>query len=218
MVRHSSFVTVLALAASAGYAADAPRFYDKEAFTIVYQQTGKVDAGEIVEHARNWGAERVELKKTTTKIMGISQKVDQRIVYEGAKVTTIDNATGGVSSMTNPLYDQVVASMQGKTGVVYGKELLRASGGKETGEKGTFAGESCDYWEVPSLGARSCVTPWGATLKLTSKLGGISVEKTAMEVRVGDPGPASAYQYDASKAVQQPNLKDLMKKMPGNRP
>lgn len=218
MVRPGSLVAALALAVPPGYAADTPRYYEKEAFTIVYQQTGKVDAGEIVEHARNWGAQRVEVKKTVTKVVGITQKVDQRIVYEGAKVTTIDNATGAVSTMTNPLYDQVVASMRGKTGVVYGKELLRASGGRETGEKGTFAGQACDYWEVPSLGARSCVTPWGATLKLTSRLGGISVEKTATEVRIGDPGPASAYQYDDSKAVQQPNLQDIMKKMQGNRP
>jgi hypothetical protein len=215
MVRHGSVIATLALAVSASHAADTPRFYEKEAFTIVYQQTGKVDAGDIVEHTRNWGAQRVELKKTTTKVMGMTQKVDQRIVYEGAKVTTIDNTTGSVSTMTNPLYDQVVASMKGKTGVVYGKELLRASGGKATGEKGSFAGESCEYWEVPSLGARSCVTPWGATLKLTSNFGGMSVEKTATEIRVGDPGPASAYQYDTSKAVQQPSLQDIMKKMQG---
>jgi hypothetical protein len=217
MFRPGPAFALLTLALTTSHSADAPRFYEKPAFTIVYRQTGKVDAGEIIEHTRNWGAQRVEIKKTTTKIMGITQKVDQRVVYEGAKVTTIDNATGAINSMTNPLYDQVVASMKGRTGVTLGKELLRASGGRETGEKGNFAGESCDYWEVPSLGARSCVTSYGATLKLTSNLGGVSIEKTATEVRVGDSGPASAYQYDASKAVQQPNLQDIMKKMQGGR-
>lgn len=204
--------------ASAG--ADAPpadgreRFYGRETYTIVFDQTGMI-AGSITEHVRDYGRRRAEITKTTTSVAGMSVKQDTRLVAEGAKMTTVDNQTGAVTTMTNPMYDGIVAAMKGKSGVEVGEQMMRRMGAKATGEKASFAGHDCEYWTIAGLGSRSCVTPWGATLHISSSLAGMSYDKKAIAIRMGDGGPDAAFAFDASRAKVAPNLNDIMRKMKG---
>ena len=188
------------------------RFYGKKSFTIVSEQTG-VEAGSVIEHVREWGRVRAEIKDTTMSVAGFSQDTKQRAIYEGSKIVTIDEATNAVVEAQNPMYDSVVARMKGKSGVDFGKEMMAQMGGVETDDTGRFANHNCDYWEIASLNSRTCITEWGGTLHSVVNMGGMSFEKTATEVRMNDGGPDSAFAYDASKATQAPNLQDIMKQM-----
>lgn len=191
------------------------RFYGRETFTIVTSQTGH-EAGSVIEHVRDWGRRRAEIKDATLRVSGVTQRINTRGVFEGPQVTTINLDDGAVSTMTNPVYDQVVANMRGRDGVEFGRQIMTQMGGRATGERGSFAGHDCEYWEIQQLGSRSCVTPWGATLYNRTSLAGVTIERTATQVRLGDGGPDAAFAYDASRATRVPDLGDLMGKMKGN--
>lgn len=188
------------------------RFYGKRAFTIVSTQTG-AEEGDVTEHVRDWGRLRAEVKDTSISIAGFTQATNQRIIYDGADITTVDETSGAVTTATNPIYNAMVARMKGKSGVEFGKEMMTQMGGRVTDEKAKFAGHDCTYWELPSLGGKACVTDWGGTLHTVVAMAGVSMEKTATQVRMGDGGPDSVYQFDASKAQEAPNLEDIMKQL-----
>jgi hypothetical protein len=135
---------------------------------------------------------------------GFTQAMNTRTVQEGAKIANINLDTGAVSTMENPMYDTIVAKMQGKSGMEFGKEIMTQMGGRETGEKASFAGHECSYWELASLGTKTCVTSWGGTLHTSVNMAGMAFERTATDVRMGDGGPDEAFAYDESKAVSMP--------------
>lgn len=188
------------------------RFYGEETFTIVYDQTG-AEAGAFTEHVREWGRKRVEIAKTKLSMAGLSIAKDQRIIYDRDQIITVDNTTGSTTIAGNSLYNEIVGAMDGRTGVEFGEQMMRAFGGEKTGETGSFAGQACEFWTLPQLGARSCVTPWGATLFTEANIGGINITRTAKEVRMGDGGPDAAFAYDASKAQQQEDVGEMLKRL-----
>lgn len=196
-------------------AADGERFYGQERFSIVMSHTGR-QTGTTTTHVREWGRRRAEINDTSISVAGFTQQTRNRVIYEGPRVTTVDTATGAASAITNPLYDQVVAAMRGSDGVEFGQAIMTQMGARATGENGVFAGHECAYWEIPGLGTRTCVTPWGATLHLVTGMGGITIEQTATEVRIGDGGPDEAFAYDAASVTEGPDLGQLMDKMKGN--
>jgi len=191
------------------------RFYGRESFTLIGTQTG-TEAGSFTEHVRAWGRTRSEIKDVTLSMMGVTRRTQTRVIYTGAEVATVDLETGNVTLMTNPLYSQVVDAMRGRDGVEFGQAIMTQMGGRATGERGRFAGQDCEYWELTQLGSRSCVTPWGATLHNVTDMAGVRIERTVTEVRMGDGGPDSAFEYDAARATQAPNLEDIRAKMRGN--
>jgi cytochrome c5 len=190
------------------------RFYGRERFSILSDQTGS-ETGPVTEHVREWGRRRAEIKDTMLTMMGIERRTHQRVIYDGARIATVDLDTGAVTVTTNPMYDQVVAAMRGRTGVEFGEEIMTQMGGRRTGERATIADHECEYWELPQLGARNCVTAWGGTLHTSVSLGPVSFERRAREVRMGDGGPDAAFEYDASRATQAPSLDDVRRKMQG---
>jgi hypothetical protein len=174
--------------------------------------TGR-QTGTSTTHVREWGRKRAEVNDTSISVASITQATRNRVIYEGARVITVDTATNAATAVTNPLYDEVVSAMRGRGGVEFGQEIMTRMGGRKTDETGSFAGHDCEYWEIAQLGSRSCVTPWGATLHLRSSIGGITIEQTAAEVRLGDGGPDAAFAYDASKVTEGPDIGALMNRM-----
>lgn len=200
-------------AGSADAAADAgaEKFYGKKAFTIVYSQTG-VEAGSVVEHVRDWGARRAEITDTKLTAAGMTIEKSTRVVFEGAKVTTIDTRTGAVTQITNPLYDQIVGAMRGRSAIEFGEQMMRSMNGEKTGETAKIAGETCNWWQITQLGTRTCVTEWGASLATRSSLGGMSFEKEATEIRLDDGGPDEAFAYDPAKVQAGPDIGALLER------
>lgn len=233
--KHLAFACVLALAGCSPQGtdaggkdagADAPtvnaaagaggeeRLYGEEKFSIVYRLSGQQE-GAVTEYNRAWGRQRAEITDTVMRIAGRTMKTRTRAIYDGPNIATVNLDTGATTTTVNPMYDQLVGAMRGRTGVEMGKEMMVAMGGQATGERGTFAGQACEYWTVPSFGARSCVTPWGATVKQTTTFAGVTIDKEATAVRVGDGGPDEAFAYDASKATAGPDVEKAMKVLKG---
>jgi hypothetical protein len=191
------------------------QFYEQEKFTVSYDVKGSPESGTITEHVSDWGRKRVEIKDLTMSYAGITQVTKQRVIYDRAEIVTVDQKTGAVTKIANPMYDKITASMRGKSGVDYGKEWATAMGASPTGKTATYAGHSCDQWQIANLGTTFCVTKTGITLHTATKMGLVSSTRTATEVKLGDGGPAKAYVYDASKVQAAPNLQDIMKKARG---
>jgi hypothetical protein len=174
------------------------RFFDRETFTIRYEFTG-AQTGSQTEHVRDWGVNRATVQDTAMQVMGQSIPQKGRTVIEGPLLFKIDETSGAVTQMDNPLYDALVDAMKGKSGVEFGKELMVRMGGTEVGETAEFAGHTCSYWEI--MGGRTCVTEWGGVLHVKTEIAGIAFEQTAVEVKLGDGGPDAAFAVDKSKAV-----------------
>jgi len=203
---------ILAAGASSVVAAEDTEvcFFDRDSFTMKSNQTG-IETGSIVEHVRDCGRLRVEIKNTQTSMMGFTTSTSQRVIYDGPKIITVDNTTGQVTVADNPMYDNMVAAMQNsqQSGVELGEAFATGMGGVATGETGTFAGEDCAYWSVPQLGSTFCLASWGATLHSRTAMGPAQMERTVFEI-LDDAGSDSAFQYDLNAAQPIPNLQDLM--------
>jgi hypothetical protein len=205
--------TLLALLGAASFVqASDERFYGKEKFTVVSVQSG-AETGTITEHVRDWGRKRVEIKDTTMTMMGVTRRAQTRVIYDGDQIITTDLVTGAVTRARNPMYQQLVQSMAGKDGVEFGKQMMLGMGASETGESGDFAGQKCHYWKLPQFGSRTCVTDFGVTLYNSTAMMGMTIERTATAVRLGDGGADEAFKYDAGKIQEAPNLQDILKKM-----
>jgi len=176
------------------------RFYGREQFTMSGTFTG-AETGSFTEHVRDWGRTRAVIKDVRTA----SGREHTRVVYSGADIATIDLETGEVTLVTNPFYGDVVEAMRGRDGVAFGREIMQQMGANATGERGRFAGEACEYWEIPQLGSRSCVAVWGGTLYNRTELDAdVVMERTVTELRMNDAGPDAAFAYDASAATRLP--------------
>ncbi len=212
------FVTTACALAMAGAATAADvRFYELEKFTVVYEVKGSPESGAITEHSDHWGNKRVEIKDLTMSYGGIKQTTKQRVIYDGATIVTVDLKTGAVTKIENPLYGKVAASMEGKSGVEYGKEWATAMGASPTGKTHTYAGLECDEWTMPKLGMTMCVAKNGIMLHTATKMGPVNTTRTATKVTLDKGGPAEAYAYDASKVQEMPNLQEIMKKARGGK-
>ncbi len=116
----------------AAASADGPRFYGEETFTIEYEQTGN-QSGSWVEHVRDWGNRRVEIKNLTMSVTvpGLptqTQTQNDRTIYDGDQIININQDTGATTVTTNPLYDNLVQSMGDSDGVEYGQMLMTQMG------------------------------------------------------------------------------------------
>lgn len=191
----------------------APRLHPLKAYTVEYKQEG-MQVGTVIEHSRNYGNQRSETTDATTNMMGMSIRHHQRVITEGNKITTLDLTKGTATQTTNPLYDSIAASMQGKDPVEAGKAMLTAMGGAPTGTSQTIAGETCQDWKLAQLGQDICVTSDGLTLLVRSNMAGISMTRTAVKVTRGDGGPDAAFELPKGvKATQAPNIQQLMQQM-----
>jgi hypothetical protein len=204
----------------AAASSDGPRFYGRETFTITYASTG-TQTGPSTEHIRNWGNQRVDIQNTSTTIAmaGFSntQVNNSRTIYDGDKIININTDTGATTITTSPIYDQLVSAIGNGEGVNFGMAMMQQMGGQPTGETGNYAGQTCHSWQLAQAGTRTCITDWGGSLFTETNLGPMSFTRTATEVRLGDGGPDSAFQYDAANATAGPdlgsvNLNELLEK------
>ena len=176
-------------AATAG--ADTGRkFFGHREFTVVMLQSGR-ENGTVTMHYRDWGRRTAEVSKLSNADTGA--KTDKRIFTEGAVSVTVDNLTGEVDVYENPYYRETIEDGAAIAANEIGPSAMMEMGAERLGESAVIAGEPCEYWNV--MGAKKCVSPWGPTLHSTMDLGGRLAEMKAVEVRLGDGGPDSAFVY-----------------------
>lgn len=187
----------LALGSAGPSAAAEVKFYPIESFTIVYGYEG-VQVGSSTLHVRDFGGKRAELKFLASSAAGYPATTRERVVTEGAIVTTVDLATKAGVRIENPMYSRMVQAIppEGTEGVAPGTGYIRSLGGIETGETKTIAGETCTVWTVAAFGQSQCLAIDGLPLEIVSGTFGVMSTQTAVEVRRNDPGPDDAFSIE----------------------
>ncbi len=178
------------VAAPVAAADSSQKFFGRETFTIVLEQTGR-EVGTVTMHYREWGRRSAEVTKLTNTETG--KVTDTRSFTNGAASVTIDNVTGEVVVTENPYYSQAAAEASTSADDAFGPTAMARMSAEATGESATIAGERCDYWMV--MGTKKCVAPWGPTLQSTMEIGDSVADRKAVEVRIGDGGPDSVFVY-----------------------
>jgi len=209
--RVAIFTLATVMAACGGDSSDAAdvRFYPIKSFTLVSTLEG-MNKGSKTMHVTDWGRKYVTIEKTTMSMMGITRTENKRVIVEGRDITTIDEDAKTITKAVNPMYDNIAKNVEGKGGVELGRSLMVALGHKPTGERGSFAGESCEYWSNPQFGQKLCATDDGIVLSIVTNMMGMNMSEVATEVRRGDAGPDSAYDLPDYPVSQAPNIQDLL--------
>ncbi len=169
------------------------KYFGIETFTIVSEQTGD-EPGTVVEHVRDWGRRRVEIYDTTVKLGSFPIPKKERIVHEGSSVVKINERNGQQTISTNGSYDRAVQARRTTPDERAADAIMPTLGGVRTGQRGTFAGADCDYWENRAINTKACVTPWGGALHLEIRIGQFTIDRRAVELRIGDGGPDAAFE------------------------
>ncbi|MBI3437781.1 MAG: hypothetical protein HY054_03860 [Proteobacteria bacterium] len=175
------------------------RHYDRESFTVVMTHRGVV-TGTTTTYVRNWGRQQAVINDTVAAVGDTPWRTQNRIVSDGLHIITIE-ANGSITGTTISYDDRTLSERRGRSLMEYYEFVMNRSGARRTGEAGSFAGQACDYWEMPSVGARWCVTSWGLDLYRTNTMANVD-EETATEVLIGDGGPDSAFAYDPSRVTE----------------
>jgi len=189
----AGIAVVLCLAAAPAAADPRVQLTTVEKGTVIHKLSG-VQEGTVTEHWKDFGRARVEITDAHVKMLGVAVDTHQKSIIEGDLITTVDLDRNTVTQSRNPLYQAVVGHMDAKDAAASGTDLYRSMGGRETGETGTYAGETCRVWTIEEAGTRICVTDDGIVLMSQTDLGGKQVIRTAVEVHRGDPGPPDAYE------------------------
>lgn len=193
--------TAVVLCLSAIPAAADPKvhFTTVETGTVIHKLSG-LQEGTVTEHWREFGKSRVEVTAARVKTPGGTVETHRKSIIDGDLVTTVDLDRNTVTRSRNPLYQAVVGRMAAKDAAASGNDLYRSMGGHETGETGTYAGETCRMWTIEEAATRMCVTDDGIVLMSQTDLDGQVVTRTAVEVHRGDPGPPDAYEVGIAAA------------------
>lgn len=180
----------LAAAAASPAAGIERKFFGRETFTIVMEQTGR-ESGTVTMHYRDWGRRSAEITQLTNAATG--RVTDTRSFTDGAVTVVIDNLTGEVQVSENPYYNVAATDAATTAEDAFGPAAMQRMGAETTGESTTISGETCDYWVV--MGARKCIADWGPTLQTTMEVGDTVADRKAIEVRIGDGGPDEVFVY-----------------------
>ncbi|MGH6951402.1 MAG: hypothetical protein ACREH4_11040 [Vitreimonas sp.] len=159
--------------------------------------------GTTTTHVRDWGRQQAILNDMTLSAGETSYPYENRMIIDGLRIVTID-ANGVASATAATDNNQDAPERHGRSWMEHYEHVMIPIGARRTGETGSFAGQRCEYWEIPSLGARDCITSWGWTLYRTNTIVDVG-EEAATEVRIGDGGPDAAFAYDPSRIVEEPN-------------
>jgi hypothetical protein len=188
----------VAAPAEAADADDLPRYFGQEAFTVVMEVSGP-ETGTVIYHYRDWGRKHATLK--TTRSTRTSSTTDRREFTDGIATVVVNNLTGEVRAIENPPRS-AEDEMHGVATDKFAEAYAAQNGDTATGEQGSFGGHACTYWTTRD--GRVCMAPWGAKLYSLQALGGVQNEEKAIEVRIGDGGPDSAFVYQPPADAPKP--------------
>lgn len=135
-----------------------------------------------------WGWREARYESGTIKMMGIEQKSETVQYLDGEWMISYDPQTNYATRMGNPMFKKLTEKSDTKNMTELGEKMLENMGGKVTGTE-TIAGKLCRKWEISSL--KSTAWVWnGLTLKESSTMMNISMEKIATAVQTGIAPPA----------------------------
>ena len=185
---------VLAVVGS-GEGAAAERRHPVEAVTITYNQDG-IRKGVVKASHDDFARLRYEESILSIGMAGLNIETKEWIIYQRGFIYRGDPEKKIINRTKNPFLEDIEdleAALKDKEPKDIALLYLGAADAEETGETGKFAGESCDYYDSDEAGMRFCMTEDLLVLYMKAGFGPTAVERRAISIERGNPGPADAY-------------------------
>ena len=134
------FVATAALFAATVAVADQPQLHPLEAACVEYEMSGQMQNGTITRCHREYAYEQYEIQNVSVGFGGFTQTQKQHNITIGNTIYAIDLTTNTGTKTINPLYDQIVSSMQGQDPEDVAGAFFQAMGYSPTGNSNIVAG------------------------------------------------------------------------------
>ena len=186
-------------------AEDTPRLHPLEAACIDYELTGQMMNGTVERCHRQYGYESFEIQNGTMTFGGFTQQQNQNTIVIGNTIYSIDLQKQTGTRTVNPMYDKLVAQLEGKSPEEMNETFMTAMGFTATGESKSIAGHDCRVFTSAMMGTL-CMS--SDALMLEQSIMGNT--RTATSVSVGESGADENYsQYTQVSITEGPDLSKM---------
>ncbi len=184
-----------------------------ESVTIVYKQEGAQSGKAIMAHDRHANL-RYEENDLMLNMMGMKKVQKDWTVYRDGRIYRGDPARKTITDTENPIDEDLQANMKDRSPEETAMMFIGAMGAEKNGKKGEFAGEPCDYYNAAQVNMLFCMTADFLVIYQKISMGPMSLERTAISIERGNPGPLGADTYkiprDGYKVVEGPDLNNIL--------
>lgn len=155
--------------------------YQVESGIIVYELSG-TEKGTLTIYFDRWGLREAQYKVSEMKVLGFKQKTNSVMFLDGENQYNYTPENNTYFRIKNTLVLPVTEDMGEGDMTEGGKELYKNMGGEMEGYE-DFMNRNCEVWVLKSMNIRQLL--WkGVPMKLQSKVLGVSVIQTAVEVDI----------------------------------
>lgn len=192
-----------------------PKLHPIKEVCVTYEMTGQMQNGSTTRCHRDYAYEQYEIQNITVGIAGFTQTQHQHTITIGDTIYAIDLTKNTGTKTTNPMYQGLADSMEGKDPQEMSDAFIQSMGFTPTGTSKEIVGHKCNTYNSAQLGT-VCLTEDGLMLE-QNFLGNVT---TATSVSVGDSGDDANYELyknvtitegpDLSQGFNMESLQDLM--------
>lgn len=177
--------------------------YSFKSGKITYTTTGSMVGTETV-YFDNYGVDEVRETKSTLEMMGMKQETDTKVIMKDKWVYSIENKTGKITKMGNPLYSMFP---KGTDLEKVGEEMMKNMGGKKIGNE-TVNGKDCEVWDVKKI--MSKVWVWKSIpIKSEINMMGMNITQVATSVEVNINVPVDKFKIPENAEINDMGKIDL---------
>lgn len=156
--------------------------YGIESGMIEYTMSGTQTGTETIYFDR-WGLREAKYTQSDKNMMGMNEKTETLIFFDGAWMYTIDLIRKTGTKMENPLLNDLSDESPNKDLAKLGEEMLSGMGGIQVGSE-NILGKTCEVWEAEEISFKSWV--WkGIALKTQVNMMGMGSNVIATRIEEG---------------------------------
>lgn len=182
-----------------------PKLHPVEEACVTYEMSGQMQNGSITRCHREHGYEQYEIQQITIGIAGFTQSQNTHNITVGDTIYAINLEKNTGTKTKNPMYENLVSSMQSNDAEEMSDSFISAMGYSPTGKTKTIAEHECDVYNSAQAGTL-CLTAEGLMLEQTI-LGNAT---TAVSVSIGESGDDANYVlYEQVSITEGPDLSNL---------
>lgn len=159
--------------------------YEFKSAIVEYKVSG-LSKGTKTVYIKDYGFQEAEYEKTTMSVFGMTQKSNKVKIQDGYNIISADLNEKTGAKMKNEM--AIAMAEENIDPAEFGKEMLKALGGKKLNKTETILGKKCDIWQDKAGTSEQWI--WkNLALKVESKVMGMNynIEATSLKVDVAVP-------------------------------
>ncbi len=187
------------------------KLYGFKSAIIEYKLSGQ-ESGTQTTYIKEYGFKQAEYKKTSSSIMGIKSEKNEVVIQDGFDLITVDLKEKTGIKMKNEM--AIAMAESNVDPAEFGKEMLKALGGKKLDKTETILGKKCDIWEDKAGTWKQWIWKNRLLKSVNTSLGmKFTMEATSIKVDVSVPDS----KFEAPKGIKfvdpnkVPSMENLMK-------